>query len=36
MGSLEELGITDLANEPSDMDSGDNDLGDEADEKDPE
>ena len=23
MGSLEELGITDLANEPSDMDSGD-------------
>ena len=30
MGSLEELGITDLAGEPSDMDSGDDDTDEEA------
>ncbi len=30
MGSLEELGITDLANEPSDMDSGDDDADEDA------
>ena len=31
MGSLEELGITDLAGEPSDMDLGDDDTDDDGD-----